>query len=67
MITASLVCLLIFFLVRNEIVFSIRARAIWESDSSYDEYIIGPSYEAMIFQVSKWTYRQFYPRAAQTN
>lgn len=48
--------LLLILQLRNEIVYRVRNRAIAEDWSLYDKL---PSYDKMIWQFNKWTYKQF--------
>jgi hypothetical protein len=49
--------LCVFFVIRSEFVYKARIDQI---DKSYDTYKAGKSYYSMLFQVHKWTRRQFY-------
>lgn len=63
---AVVVVLCFFMLIRNEIVFNVQGKAIayifkqdnWqELQYMYDSV----SYDKMLWQFNKWTYKQFYP------
>jgi hypothetical protein len=71
----TLMALVVVLLVRNELTFRMRSRRYDEIHAhnvrliemggipdlnAYDDM---PSYEAMLFDVRRWTYRQFYPQA----
>lgn len=54
------------FLIRNQIIYKIRIRAIdYVFDSSNCENLRprlnNPDYEQMMYQWNKWTFKQFYP------
>lgn len=62
----TLVPLLLLFFIRNEIVYRVRVRAI---DVIFDhpdwmerrKILLNPSYNAMLFDLTRWTFKQFYP------
>lgn len=51
------ICVLI--LVRNEIAYNFHMMAI---DLNFYAYRAGPSYEQIMFDLRKWTFKQFYPQ-----
>lgn len=56
-----------FMLFRNELVYRVRQTAIQvidENDLSY-KILNDPSYNEMVFQFKKWTFKQFYPELVQ--
>lgn len=60
-VTIGAACFLAFLVllqVRNNLTLKYRLRAI-----DIDVYFVtnGPSYEAMLFDFRKWTFKQFYP------
>lgn len=67
-LTLSAICLLL--LVRNEIVYRIRLRALsaifaredWLQRSCRMD---SPSYYAMVLDLTRWTFRSFYPDLAE--
>ena len=74
LLVALVLCSTLF--ARNHIVHRCRLRALGETSAKakaaikagdedwerfYDEYRDCPSYDAMLYDPLKWTYRQFYP------
>lgn len=51
----------VLIIVRAELTYRHRIRAMGVDLSSY---LKGPSYKAMMFDLRKWTFKQFYPQLA---
>lgn len=59
--------LLLFYAIRNSIVYNARCKAIdyiyarknWQQERQVLDTV---SYERMMWQISKWTFKQFYPQ-----
>jgi len=74
-ILLSMIIICLILLVRNELVFRVRQKALkiiskkakiaiknnenWEK--SYTEYDLNDSYDKMFFDLTKWSFNQFYP------
>jgi hypothetical protein len=66
----AILVLCVFFQIRNEVVFNARGKAIqyiFKQDEwkALQNRLDSPSYSAMLFQIHKWTYKQFYPEFHQ--
>ena len=55
-ICLAVIVLCFLMLIRNEVVHSIRQRVIWEN---FDIYYNLPSYDAMLYDLTRWTYAQY--------
>lgn len=54
-------------LARNDLVYQVRAKAIdiiWDSKLDESVFDDGPTYDAMMWDFRKWTFKQFYPELA---
>lgn len=56
------VLLNVFFLVRNEVVYRCNMKAINRGVAYDEKYFDRFSYDAKLFQISKWSAKQFYPK-----
>ena len=67
-------CSAIIFSIRNQLVYTFRVKLLdlikqqigvnnKDYDFLYNIYISGPSYNKMLFSITKWTFNQFYPHA----